>query len=161
MSEGTHKIKLRIIGHSLGAGVAGAIFSSSECYPYSLWLYVLVATTALELRKNPGIATILGEKVTIDVVGFGCPAVMSEDIGCEEFVTNVINDGTFTPRILFWANTSILHNVLCCLLCFPTDDIIPRTSIATLRNLIHDVSLFDWTERAGEDIEDALTALQV
>jgi len=115
MMDGPFRVKVRLIGHSLGAGVA--------------------ATTAMELRSNPKIEKMLCDgKVSIDVVGFGCPAIVSNEIASksEEFVITVIND----------------------------DDVIPRTSIAALRNFVFDVSAFDWTNRAEEDIQDALVALR-
>lgn len=114
VNEGPEKVHLRIIGHSLGAGAA--------------------VTAAIELRNNPDILQHLGRDLKVEVVGFGCPAIVSKDIAlaCENFVTTIIND----------------------------DDIIPRTSITAMKNFVFDVSSFDWTRRAKEDIEDALLALE-
>ena len=52
-------------------------------------------TAGIELRSDPGISQFLGRDLVIEVVGFGCPAIVSKNIAldCETFVTTVINDG--------------------------------------------------------------------
>ena len=67
------KIKLTIVGHSLGAG-AGTI-------------------AGMEFRSNP--------KYDVSVVGFGCPALLSKELSesTSSYVTTVIGDSDIVPRM--------------------------------------------------------------
>ena len=65
------KIKLTIVGHSLGAG-AGSI-------------------AAYEFNDNPNIEAT--------AIGFGCPALISRDISEVPFITTVVSDADVVPRM--------------------------------------------------------------
>jgi len=97
-------LEVIVTGHSLGAG--GAVISGIMLH---------------DLGFN------------VKVVGFGCPALLSEDLSkeVEPYVTTVISDA----------------------------DMIPRSSSATLANLVVDVVEFDWRARATRDVQEALDHL--
>lgn len=67
------KIKLSIIGHSLGAGTA--------------------TIAGMEFNDNP--------MYDVSVVGFGCPALLSKDLSesTSSYVTTVIGDSDIVPRM--------------------------------------------------------------
>lgn len=65
------KIKLTIVGHSLGAG-AGSI-------------------AAYEFNDNPNIEAT--------AIGFGCPALLSREIAEVPFITTVVSDADVVPRM--------------------------------------------------------------
>ena len=100
--SGKKNIKLTLIGHSLGAGAA--------------------SIAGMELRDVP--------YLDIQVVGFGCPALLSENLSkqTESFITTVVAD----------------------------NDCIPRMSTATMLNAILDIASYDWVPHAKRDIEDAI-----
>jgi len=66
------KVNFKIIGHSLGAGIA--------------------TIAAIEMKKA-------GFK-NIEVVNFGCPALLSRELSerCQDYVTTVVNDSDVIPR---------------------------------------------------------------
>ncbi|GBG30060.1 Lipase, putative [Hondaea fermentalgiana] len=86
-----------------------------------------------------GIATISALEMkeagfkNVEVVTFGCPALLSRDLSesCQDFVTSVVND----------------------------NDLIPRSSGATVGNLAMDILEFDYRERVKRDIRDAVKQL--
>lgn len=102
---GKSKIKLTLIGHSLGAGaasIAGIEFSEIQ-------------------------------SIDVEVVGFGCPALLSKDLAKKyTFITTVVNDS----------------------------DCIPRTSAATVTNLLLSLVEFNWIPYAKKDVQHALCELQ-
>jgi hypothetical protein len=100
--SGKKKINLTLIGHSLGAGAA--------------------AIAGMELKEQ--------SYLDVQVVGFGCPALLSEGLSQsqKDFVTTVVAD----------------------------NDFIPRMSTATMVNIILDIATYDWTKKAQRDIEDAI-----
>ena len=81
-------------------------------------------------------ATILGmelqdiQDIHVEVIGFGCPPAVSHDLAVEssDYITTVVADA----------------------------DMVARTSAVTVRNLLWEVSNFDWTPRAKKDIEEYL-----
>lgn len=100
------KIKLMLLGHSLGAGAA--------------------TIAGIELNDS--------SLVDVEVVGFGCPALLSPELSasCEDFVTTVIGD----------------------------NDCVPRMSMATMANALVDIAGFDYTSFALRDVEEAVDELQ-
>jgi pimeloyl-ACP methyl ester carboxylesterase len=71
--SGKKKIKLTLIGHSLGAGAA--------------------AIAALELNDK--------KNLDVNVVGFGCPALLSKELSesASDYITTVICDSDVIPRM--------------------------------------------------------------
>lgn len=98
-------IKITLIGHSLGAGAA--------------------AIAGMELNER--------DNFDVQVIGFGCPAILSFDLSesTKTFITTVIGDA----------------------------DVIPRMSAESIGNLMLDVMEYDWSPSAKRDIEDALGEL--
>jgi len=96
------RIKLKLVGHSLGAGAA--------------------AVAGMEFKQD--------DKFDVEVVGFGCPPVLSKELSesTKDYITTVIGDA----------------------------DVIPRMSAETIGNLMLNLMEYDWTPKARRDIEDAL-----
>jgi hypothetical protein len=102
---GKSKIKLTLVGHSLGAGVAS------------------IAGIEFNDLKN----------FSVEVIGFGCPSLLSKDLAEKStFITTVVNDS----------------------------DCIPRTSAATVTNLLLSLVEFNWIPYAKKDVGHALGELQ-
>jgi hypothetical protein len=101
-----HSIHLTVVGHSLGAG-AGTI-------------------AGIEFNDL--------DNINAEVVGFGCPALLSPNLSksVERYVTTVIDDA----------------------------DVVPRMSGVTVANVLLDIMEYDWTPYARRDIEHALRELQ-
>lgn len=104
--SGKRKINLTIVGHSLGAAAA--------------------SIAGMEFRDDPSI--------DVNVVGFGCPALLSRDLseGAREYITTVVGDA----------------------------DVVPRCSSATIANLALDLMEYDWTERGRRDVRQALDEMR-
>ena len=105
------KLQITVIGHSLGAGAA----------------------TIAAMEWNSGSKFGQDSDVSANVIGFGCPALLSRglSLSTKEYVTTVIADADF----------------------------IPRMSAATLVNLLLDVKSFDYRKQAERDVEQALRQL--
>jgi len=104
--SGKKKIKLRVFGHSLGAAT-GAI-------------------AGIEFNDD--------DRFDVEVVGFGCPALLSKDLS-EQYkgiITTVVNDA----------------------------DMIPRMSGSTLAKAAVAIMKYDYTPKARRDAEQALNELQ-
>ena len=101
-ASGRDKIRLSLVGHSLGAGTA--------------------AIAAIEYNEYP--------LIEASSIGFGCPALLSLNLSqsAKDFVTTVVADS----------------------------DIIPRMSGATFVNMLLDVTAYDFTSKALEDLHDFL-----
>ena len=69
--SGKEKVKILIVGHSLGAG-AGAVAS-------------------IEFNDNP--------KIEASTIGFGCPALLSKEVAEVDFITTVVSDSDVVPRM--------------------------------------------------------------
>jgi pimeloyl-ACP methyl ester carboxylesterase len=83
--SGKSKVKLTLIGHSLGAGVA--------------------SIAGLEFKDNP--------KFEVEVLGFGCPALLSKELAEKaDCITTVINDSDMVPRMSGIAIANLLLNVM-------------------------------------------------
>ncbi|VEU44824.1 unnamed protein product [Pseudo-nitzschia multistriata] len=67
------KVRVVLIGHSLGAGTA--------------------AIAAMELKKH--------DFLEVEAVGFGCPSLLSHDlaVSTKDYITTVINDADIVPRL--------------------------------------------------------------
>jgi len=103
--SGKSRIKLTLIGHSLGAGAA--------------------SIAGIELDDHPNI--------DVEVVGFGCPALLSRKLAENAtYITTVVNDS----------------------------DMVPRLSGVALANLLLSVKEFDWIPYAKRDLSDTLNELQ-
>eukprot|EP00979_Chaetoceros_neogracilis_P011685 scaffold2946_cov278-Chaetoceros_neogracile.AAC.16 len=100
------RIKLSLVGHSLGAGAA--------------------AIAGMEFKRD--------DKFDVEVIGFGCPAIISKELSesTKDYITTVIGDA----------------------------DVVPRMSAATIGNLMLNLMDYDWTPKAKRDIEDALLEVQ-
>lgn len=96
--SGKSKIKLTLTGHSLGAGAA--------------------SIAAIEFNDH--------EKVDVQAIGFGCPALLSKELSesTKSYITTVINDS----------------------------DVVPRMSGATVSNAILDIMSFDYTDMVVRDV---------
>ena len=72
--------------------------------------------------------------VDVEVVGFGCPALLSPELSAsyKDIVTTVIGD----------------------------NDCVPRMSMATMVNALVDITDFDYTPFALRDLEEAVDELQ-
>jgi hypothetical protein len=104
--SGKKKIKLTLIGHSLGAGAA--------------------SIAGIELQDQA--------HMDVEVIGFGCPALLSKDLSekCKAFITTVVAD----------------------------DDCIPRMSKSTMSNSILDIGGYNWIPYVRRDIEHAVDEVQ-
>ncbi|KAL3940536.1 MAG: hypothetical protein SGBAC_004939 [Bacillariaceae sp.] len=82
-ASGKKKIKLTLIGHSLGAGAA--------------------TIAGMELKDLP--------EMDVEVVGFGCPALLSKELSqqTESFVTTVVADNDCIPRM---SSATMLNAIL-------------------------------------------------
>jgi len=100
------RIKLTLLGHSLGAGAA----------------------TMAGIELNDSLL------VDVEVVGFGCPALLSPELSAsyKDIVTTVIGD----------------------------NDCVPRMSMATMVNALVDITDFDYTPFALRDLEEAVDELK-
>ena len=103
---GKRRIKLTLVGHSLGAGAA--------------------SIAGIEFNDM--------DKYDVNVVGFGCPSLLSPELSkkYEKQITTVISDS----------------------------DVVPRMSAATVTNVLLDVMEYDWTPYARRDIAHALSEVR-
>jgi pimeloyl-ACP methyl ester carboxylesterase len=101
------KLKVTLIGHSLGAGAA--------------------AIAAMHLNEE--------DWVDVTSIGFGCPALLdlSQSEAVKDYVVTVITDA----------------------------DLVPRLSGAAMVNAFRDVTSYDWTSNALEDLELMLDWLKL
>ena len=98
---GKSSIQLDIVGHSLGAG-AGSI-------------------AGIEFNEK--------QNFDVQVLGFGCPALLSKDLAEKySFITTIINDS----------------------------DIVPRLSGISMANLLLEIMEFDWFKYSLRDVTHAL-----
>lgn len=99
-------IKLNLLGHSLGAGAA--------------------TIAGIELNDS--------SLIDVEVVGFGCPALLSSDLSesYKNIITTVIGD----------------------------NDCVPRMSMATMINALVDITGFDYTPFAIRDLEESVDEFQ-
>lgn len=82
---GRSKIKLKIVGHSLGAGAA--------------------SIAGIEFNEL--------NNFEVEVVGFGCPACLSKDLAENStFITTVVNDSDAIPRCSAASITNLLLNLV-------------------------------------------------
>ena len=103
--SGKSKIKLSLVGHSLGAGAA--------------------SIAGMEGNDDP--------RFEVDVVGFGCPALVSKELAeASTYITTVVND---------W-------------------DVVPRLSGISIVNILLDIIDFNWQPYAKKDIRGTLEELQ-
>lgn len=82
---GRSKIKLKLVGHSLGAGAA--------------------SIAGIEFNEL--------SNFEVEVVGFGCPACLSKDLAEKStFITTVVNDSDAIPRCSAASITNLLLNLV-------------------------------------------------
>ncbi|GAX14570.1 hypothetical protein FisN_6Lh348 [Fistulifera solaris] len=82
---GRSKIKLKLVGHSLGAGAA--------------------SIAGIEFNEL--------SNFEVEVVGFGCPACLSKDLAEKStFITTVVNDSDAIPRCSAATITNLLLNLV-------------------------------------------------
>jgi len=106
-ASGKKKINLTLVGHSLGAGTAS------------------IAGMELHSRKD----------FHVQVYGFGCPALLSEDLskGTRDYITTVVYD----------------------------NDCVPRMSLASMINAVTNIGEYNWIPRAKEDMKDLIDQIQI
>lgn len=123
------KIEITLIGHSLGAGAATIAAMEWNTKPFGQAKLDHDHTDAARVNNMKN-----DIQVSAHVIGFGCPALLSKSLSLatKEYVTTVIADADFIPRI----------------------------SGATLVNLLLDVKSFDYRKEAERDIEQALREVQ-
>jgi hypothetical protein len=103
--SGKKKIRLTLIGHSLGAGAA--------------------SIAGIELNDHP--------KFEVNVIGFGCPALLSKELAEKyTFIQTIVNDS----------------------------DIVPRLSGIAVANMLLNIMEFDWVSYAKRDVEFYVDELQ-
>jgi len=80
------KIRVILIGHSLGAGAA--------------------AIAAMELREH--------DFLEVEAVGFGCPSLLSKDLSqaTKDYITTVVNDADIVSRMSGASMTNVLLDLL-------------------------------------------------
>jgi len=106
IKAGKKQVKLTLLGHSLGAGAA--------------------SIAGMELFDT-------SPKLKVEVVGFGCPALVSKDLAEKAtYITTVVND----------------------------TDLVPRMSGISVANLLLSMLEFDWLLYAKNDLRCALQALK-
>lgn len=111
---GKSKVKVKLIGHSLGAGAAS--IAGMELHR--------MATTS---------SSSLSPKLEVQVIGFGCPALVSKELAENAtYITTVIND----------------------------TDVVPRLSGVTVANLLLDMMAFNWMPYAQRDIQHSLEEMR-
>jgi len=129
MHSGRDKIRLYIVGHSLGAG-AGAV-------------------SAMEFREF--------DFIEVEAVGFGCPALLSPELSesTKDFITTVIADADIVPRM---SGASMVNAILDLVgfnwtamarddLKFTLDRIDETTPIANIQHLLPPKSqVLKWSE---------------
>ena len=104
--SGKRRLNITLIGHSLGAGAA--------------------AIAGMELKECPD--------NHVNVIGFGCPALLSEDLSRDvaSYMTTVIDDS----------------------------DLVPRLSGASIGNLLLDIQEYDYVPSSRRDIVQAFDELE-
>jgi Lipase (class 3) len=129
------RVNLTLIGHSLGAAAATSkwrlvVFSILCIVPhhsfYCSLLVVFIVVAGIEWNDDP--------TIDVEVVGFGCPALLSKDLSqkAEKFVTTIVADS----------------------------DCIPRMSMASMVNALMEVTELDITPYAKQDFEQTADELQ-
>ncbi|CAB9518250.1 Sn1-specific diacylglycerol lipase beta [Seminavis robusta] len=85
-SSGKPKMKVRLIGHSLGAGAASII--------------------GMEWNDDPNLE--------VEVIGFGCPALLSKELSesTKGYITTVIADNDCVPRLSAAATVNALLDIM-------------------------------------------------
>jgi len=130
------KIEVTLIGHSLGAGAAtiAAMEWNSKAYLRRQRQQKNDDSSSTRDNTNDDDVEAYNIPISAHVVGFGCPALLSEQLSrsTRDYVTTVIADADF----------------------------IPRMSGATLVNLLLDLRKLDYRKQAERDVEQALRELQ-
>jgi hypothetical protein len=125
IKSGKKKVIVTLIGHSLGAGAAS--IAGIELYNYA------ISTCDNGNVKGSRQTKSLKQTMEVKVIGFGCPALVSENIAREaSYITTIVNDA----------------------------DVVPRMSGITVANLLLDMMTFDWMEYVQRDIQFTLNELQ-
>ena len=82
--SGKKKLKITLVGHSLGAGAA--------------------SIAGIELNDDP--------RFDVEVIGFGCPALLSKELAEQNsFIQTVVNDSDVIPRTSAIAIVNLILNV--------------------------------------------------
>ena len=124
IKSGKERVVATLIGHSLGAGAAS--IAGMELHNYAISNDINNAKCKSRRQsKNP--------TFEVKVIGFGCPALVSENLAREAtYITTVVNDS----------------------------DVVPRMSGVSVTNLVLDIMSFNWMEYIQRDIQHALNELQ-
>jgi Lipase (class 3) len=124
------KVIVTLIGHSLGAGAAS--IAGMELHNYEktkIYENGRVDKRGKSQRQSLQLKPIMEVKV----IGFGCPAIVSEELARgATYITTVINDS----------------------------DVVPRMSGVSVTNLVLNIMSFNWMEYIQRDIQHALNELQ-
>ena len=124
--SGKKKVIVTLIGHSLGAGAASIAgielynYAQNQCSPNGS---VKVGRQSKSVKPT----------MEVKVIGFGCPALLSENLARDaSYITTIVNDA----------------------------DVVPRLSGISVTNLLLDIMSFDWMEYVQRDIQFTLNELQ-
>lgn len=124
--SGKKKVVVTLIGHSLGAGAAS--IAGMELYDYAQSQCSLNGSVKAS-RQSKSIKPTMEVKV----IGFGCPALVSEKLAKDaSYITTIVNDA----------------------------DVVPRMSGVSVTNLLLDIMAFNWMEYVQRDIQFTLNELQ-
>jgi hypothetical protein len=120
------KVVVTLIGHSLGAGAAS--IAGIELYNYAQSLCTSIGNTKTGRQSKS-----MKPTMEVKVIGFGCPALLSENLAKDaSYITTIVNDA----------------------------DVVPRLSGISVTNLLLDIMAFDWMEYVQRDIQFTLNELQ-
>jgi Lipase (class 3) len=124
------QVVVTLIGHSLGAGAAS--IAGMELHNFEAnKIYQNGSTNTKGKCKRQSLQ--VKPTMEVKVVGFGCPAIVSEELARgATYITTVINDS----------------------------DVVPRMSGVSVTNLVLDIMSFNWMEYIQRDIQHALNELQ-
>lgn len=133
------KIKLTLLGHSLGAGAASSTFfffvtTVFRFFGMQSGLLTRSLSPLLFFRTVAGIELNDSPFIDVKVVGFGCPALLSSELSesYQDIITTVIGD----------------------------NDCVPRMSMSTMVNALLDITELDYTPFALRDFEETVDEMQ-
>ena len=126
VKSGKKQVIVTLIGHSLGAGAAS--IAGMELYNFAQNQGNLNGSV-----KNGRQSKSIKPTMEVKVIGFGCPALLSENLARDaSYITTIVNDA----------------------------DVVPRLSGISVTNLLLDMMAFNWMEYVQRDLQFTLNELQ-
>ena len=126
VKSGKKQVIVTLIGHSLGAGAAS--IAGMELYNFAQKQGNLNGSV-----KNGRQSKSIKPTMEVKVIGFGCPALLSENLARDaSYITTIVNDA----------------------------DVVPRLSGISVTNLLLDMMSFNWMEYVQRDLQFTLNELQ-